>query len=612
MAEPKVEGGVEKSWLSAVLKNQVPKPKSFDEKDLQSSGIAKKPTSKVQGVVQQFYFDLRDGLKAAKFTHEGEIVEKPEADMFDKWFENQGLARYQNKYQLMQIFNTILRALQLQEEPEYGEKSFQSALAKIAQRCLDEPEYLQKVEDAINEKYPGLVTPFRSAPTTEEMNNLELMQYQKDLNKVELDIESNIDQYSDKLQSIREAAKTDFETLATGLNQIVFFGVSCWELILYSTMSPYAPKVKINTIRHRPTMHVLLAGDVSTAKSTILWIVEVIAPKCTKFDETTKASFEGVAKPGNSDEIADGVIDNAKDGVIIIEEFVKKLADMPIFRRMMDSIKPIIIFKKGLRKEIEANVAVLAGCNPTDDFFREETSFRPQLPFKEGILSRFDVLIPLTATPIKTALFTDKLNLFGDSREPFNADEIKSKLQTISLGMRQIVRVVITEEQQVRIKSAFKAQNERDMRRALLKHRPLVILRDLENLTRLINVIASVNFAKKHKVDEDGSLHATDEDIDKAIQLWENLIELRIQLYQEESSRELLSISDEMIIYTSQQARDSPDGFCPISSLRQHFVNDTRKISQSSFYRELETMRNEKRIMQVGKREGKIQVMVRG
>jgi DNA replicative helicase MCM subunit Mcm2 (Cdc46/Mcm family) len=282
---------------------------------------------------------------------------------------------------------------------------------------------------------------------------------------------------------------------------------------------------------------------------------------------------------------------------------------MSLFRRFMDC-KPITIYKKGLEHNIDPNTAVIAGCNPTEDFFIEETAFRPQLPFKEGILSRYDTIIPLTSTPIKNKMVSDQMDLFGYTQEPIDLLAIKSRLSTISTGMNQINRVIISPEQQDHLKQVFQMHNERDMRKPMFKTRPLMILRDLENLSRLVNVIASVNFSKR-KIDEGGLLTAADEDIERACQLWENLIELRIQLYQDEGNRNIVTVGDEILIYMLNQTKNYPDNKVPISVIRNRFVNELGSVSDASFYRELEALRKDRKVLQTGRRDGKLELVVR-
>ncbi len=599
------EKGVDKIWLKNIMAEKVEKPHDWSPKEVQQMG-PKKPESKIQEMLQQFYWDLVDKLKEAKFGESGEIITQPDEDSFDKWYENMGLAEYTHKSRLMDVFRTIGRACHISEVEGYGEKEFGTVMSRILLRCMEEDSYLDIVADVINEKYPGLASPFRSAPTVEEMQAHEEFMYQHRIHGLQTNIDTNIGQFSDELAQINAATKTDFEDLARRLNVLVIVGVDVWELTLYCLMSPNAPRFLMNALDYRPNLHENLAGDISTAKSKILKISKLIAPKMLVVDDTTKATFEGVAPTKSGGKIADGVLDWADDGVMIVEEFTNAFARMPLFRRVMDG-EFIQIFKKGSAKGKQANITMLTACNPSGDFFQEEITFRKQLPFKEGVLSRFDVLIPLTATQLKNELIIDKIDFFGTKVDGLiDFDEVKNQLTTLAQGMKQIKFVLLTEEQKTRLRDIFKDHNDADRRKRIIKNRPLVILRDAETLARLVNVIATVNFSRR-KI-ERGLLFADDEDIDKAIQLWENLLNYRVQLYAR-GNRNLTTISEEFVAHLARIG--GTENWIPQDALYEEFVNVQRKVGRSTFYNEIKGLLEEGCIVASGKRDRKLKLVIK-
>lgn len=609
--------GTDRAWLKALAEINIEKPKNWSEKDVKTM-IAIKPKSKIQSYLQKFCWVLQDMMREIKVSSEsGEVVEHPDEDMFDGWYEEQGINEYPRSFELFQFFNTIARALHLNEESGVGDKSdFSRILSKIAMKVVEEPEYLAKVGKVINDKYPGLISEFRSMPTIDELNQLEAGEYEREINRIDQLIESNVEELAPELAKINKAKKTNFEITAQDLNRIVIFGEANWELILYGIMSPYAPRVLINNLDYRQNINTLLAGDISTAKSKIHKIAKVVSPKMLVIDETTKASFEGVAPTKAGEEIEEGIIDKAKDGIVVIEELNRKLTEMTLWRRFMDG-EYIQIWKKGSTKGLCPNTSVLAACNPDSDFFIEETgnSFRRQIPFKEGVLSRFDIVIPLTATQVKNEILADKINLMSPSAkiDGIDLNAIKEDLMTLSQGMKAAVkRVVLKPEQQQTIKEAFKQLNKMDMDKRILKNRPLIVLRDLETLARLVNTISSVNFSKR-KI-KNGILLADDSDISKAIQLWENLMQFRVQLYRDTGSRNLLSVADEIILYIlhSQKYRQDqglPEEV-PVSQIIREFVEVKRTIGKTTFYEELKGLRESGRIIQHGKRDGSVKIVI--
>lgn len=608
--------GVERTWLEAILKRDVKRPSKWTESDVNQL-VATKAQSRIQSILQELYWDLTKVGQTTKFTDDGEIIDKPDEDYFDGWYEANELDDYNQKYKLMQALNTIARALHVSEASAYAREDFDDILQRFLNRILEEPEYLEVTANIINEKYPGLASPFKSAISMEEMNELEAIEYAKEVGKIENSIESNIEQHTHVLARIKKAKMTDFEKIALDLDRIVIFGPRFWELTLYSIMSPHAPRLLINNLDYRANIHELLAGDISTAKSKILKISKLIAPKMMVVDETTKASFEGVAPTRAGGEIEQGILDHAKNGMMIVEEYTNSFARMPLMRRAMDG-EYIEIHKKGSSKGIEVNTTLMAACNPEDDFFREEIegNFRQQISFKEGILSRFDVMILLTATQVKNELIIDKMNLMS-VRSPLDKIDfasIKEDLEILAEGMKSgaIIRVTITPAQEQKLKEAFLNQNTRDKQQRLVRNRPLVILRDLENLARLVNVIATVNFSKR--TINNGLLKAKDEDIDKAIQLWENLINLRIEIYGR-SNRNFMTVKDEILAYTAraqvQYSNEGAEPMVPVAEIKEEIVDRRKLVGKTTFYKELQTLREIGEIVQQGKRDGKIAVVIK-
>lgn len=599
------DAGTNKEWLRAVVNDKVEKATTWTSKETRDMG-PKRPGSRLQEILQGFYWHLVDKLKEVKFTEGGEIITAPAEDSFDKWYENMELETYAQKPKLMDVFNTIARMCQVPEAEGYEEEDFQSMLSHIMNRCMDEDEYLEVIARVINERYPGLASPFRSTPTVEEMQEYEDLLYRRRLDEVRFNIDTNIEEFAEELQKIEAAAKTDFEILARQLNELVIFGTDAWELTLYCLMSPNAPRFIMNGLDYRSCIHEMLAGDISTAKSKVHKIAKMIAPKMLVVDDTTKPTFEGVAPTKSGGEIEEGVVDWANDGVMIVEEFTRTFSKMPLFRRVMDG-EPIEIYKKGSSKTIDSNMAMLTACNPNDDFFLEEMNFRKQLPFKEGVLSRFDILIPLTATQLKNELLVDRIDIFGTGPEiPIDFEEVKDRLVTLAKGMKQVKFVILTEEQKTTVRDAFKAHNTADRKHRYIKNRPLVILRDLESLARLVNTITTVNFSKR-KV-ENGMLHADDDDIDKAIQLWENLLVFRIQLYAR-SSRNLMTVSDEILAYLARVG--GSDSWIPVEEALNEFVMVQHKVGRTTFYKEITGLIEEGRIIATNKRNRKIRLVIK-
>jgi len=236
---------------------------------------------------------------------------------------------------------------------------------------------------------------------------------------------------------------------------------------------------------------------------------------------------------------------------------------------------------------------------------------RPQIAFKEGVLSRFDLLIPLVSNRLSNNRIVEQLELFGEDSIEVNLLEYKERLSTIARGMESINSVLLTDEQKLKVKEAFKTQNNRDEGRPVIANRPFMILRDYESLARLINIIACVNVGRR-ETDAYNNLHAVDEDIEKAIGLWENLLQFRAQLYAKtQHNRNILSISDEMILFLAS-TNEMPDeqGYIDNKHMVNNIVHEKQLCSKSTYDRELRKLRESGRIYQTGKKRFKVKLLI--
>lgn len=612
------DAGVDRKWLEALLKKDVKKPKEWSERDVKEM-VATRPPSRIQEIVQGIYWSLTELGGNVRFTEEGAPITMPEEDYFDGWYESEEIEDYSQKYRLLQFLNTIARAVHNSESDSFAgtKQEFDKLLSGFVLKVLESGDYLHVIAAVINERYPGLAGEFRSAPSAEELSEIDAHEYNRELQKIEQSVESNIEEYASELARIKRAQKTSFEKIALDLDRIVIFGPRNWELMLYSIMSPHAPRLLINNLDYRANIHSLLAGDISTAKSKILKILKLISPKMLVVDETTKATFEGVAPTRSGDEIEDGILDLAMGGNMIVEEYTNSFARMPLMRRAMDG-EYIEIWKKGSSKGINVNTTLVAACNPRDDFFIEETegTFRQQIAFKEGILSRFDNLILLTTTQVKNELIIDKIHLMSTRSSLTKIDfaAIKENLETLAEGMKSgaITRVTITPSQERVLKEAFLNQNRRDKQQRILRNRPLVILRDLETLARFVNIVATVNFSKR-KI-KDGLLKAKDEDINKAVQLWENLINLRVEIYGR-SNRNFTTVKDEIMKFIARTQtyykNEGQEEKVPVAEVKEEIVGRRKLVGKTTFYEELRMLRESGDIVQDGKRNGFVTVVIK-
>ena len=472
-----------------------------------------------------------------------------------------------NRKRVLEFLEEFIRATGITQLPDPEDKDYGKELFKrLTERIREEPDHIEKFREALEKKFPQLSE--YTVALEEEKYARQWQQFVEKLTREVTEGEISVevdDEFICYVEKMRRAERSEITSIARDLSKIVYLDPEIWELIIYAILSPYAPPLFINGTEARKVMHVLLIGDISTGKSKLINVIKEIAPKAMTVDFITESTLIGVA---TREGIEEGVLDKINDGTLLVHEFDKIERKLPLLRRIMDNDR-ILIAKYGHEKEIRVNVCVFASANPTADFFVEGIKLRDQVNMKEGMLSRFDILIPLTLPKERVDEIIDRMEIFS-TNQPLSLREIKEILESVAAGMQTLSAVKLS-KQQVRILKEAVKQHNRELRR-----RPLVIPRDLETLARLVNVIVAVNFARR-KV-ENGIIKAKKSDIERAIYLWEYLIHLREQFY--EKDERYLENPREAILKIILE-----NGSIQLTELRRQIVEDLKLCSQATFYR---------------------------
>jgi len=394
-----------------------------------------------------------------------------------------------------------------------------------------------------------------------------------DVKKKYIPIQVTDEVNDDILEKIRLARRTEIEKIAEKLNLIVFVGGEIWECILYGVLSVEAPDIIINGIPQRGNLHTNMIGEISSGKTSIMRVLKRISPRWLAVTKTTEASFEGISK---AKEIEQGIIEKANDGILLIPEFKRTISKFKLLREAMDC-DVLTITKRGITKTIKVNTSFIVASNPKEDFFREGTVMRKDIPFEEGILSRFDFLIPFIVGVKKNAEIAEKMQLFGGDVQVDELTAIQEILRILCEGMRMVKEIRLTEKQKNMLKEIWLKYNIK------MGNRPLVILRDLETLARLVNVIVASNFFNRSEI-ESGIFEAVDVDIYKAITIWENLIYLRKQLYEMQNDKVIKTTSEKIIELIAEN-----DGEITTKALKE-LILSKKVCSQATFYRKVKRL----------------------
>jgi len=486
-----------------------------------------------------------------------------EPNHYDEWV-GMKYRHYKQTWRITGFFQELAEIIDIPEPMQYNdEMEMRKLFVHICNYILnDRVESKRTIRAFINIKYNGIIE-----TRTKLINIAVTDQLQEEISR-----------------AIKLAQGTKLEELAEVLDNVVFIGAETWEYILLSVLSVDCPPVLINGIEQRSNLHTNMVGEISTAKTTVLKVLRKIVPKFVMVTKSTEASFEGISK---AKEIEQGVIEKATGGILLVPEFRRALSKFQLLREAMDC-DWIDLTKRGINKNFKVNTSFIVGSNPKDDFFTNAGVLRDEIPFEEGILSRFDIIIPFITDVERNADLIGRMNMFGTPNDEIDFNKIKLILQILGEGMRMVKRVIITPAQELRLKDAYLRNNI-----MIGTKRPLVILRDLETLGRFVNVITATQFYAREE--DNGIFDATDEDVDKAISLWENLIFMRKQLYDFTETKHIKSIQESIIELVHLE------GEITTKELRELIIREGI-CSQQTLYTKLDRMERDGLVKIVEKR----------
>jgi len=557
-----------------------------DEIDLQGTEemrLTEDPESTIQGLIKETFTTLRD------------MNGNP--DVFDKFYEN-NVKEYSDKWRYAEFLLDVMDKLHLRQkwdrEELKEEENCQKALFKIAENIGEEAGALDSIRKLITEEYPELVADTPEGMCPAEYRDKYESYIEREVRKMADGVEAK-ENFRDYFDDFKALNNNDVDDVAYRLNQKVDLGQDVWKLLIYSTLSAPAEKFIMGGRPTRSSLHTLLIGDISTAKSKALSIIEEISPKADQVDDMTKASFIG-SYDTSEKEIKEGIVDRIQGGNLIIEEYDKIEKHDGLMRVVFDNSSLSVSKGQDTKEFEEVTTSILTGANPKNDFFTtKEEALRGQIPFKEGELSRFDVLIPLTNTSEQMEKYTQEMELFG-SRESASMDEAKRMMRALSTKISEVDEVEIGEEQSQRIKDGFnQLQVDIDT-----EHRPtLIIMRDLETLVRLTNIIGCVY----KEPNEDGTIEIDDKVVDKALSQFETLIDLRKRLYTKKNRQKLADTpKDKIYNKILEMAGTSESGFVEQADLKDKCVEGEGVSgewivkSKPTFYEKIKELKREERV----------------
>lgn len=378
-----------------------------------------------------------------------------------------------------------------------------------------------------------------------------------------------------------------------------------WRVVLMAEASCFAPPIVQGERDIRPQTHVLIIGEYSTAKSSIYRLIMRMCPRALMpVDFTPVALMGSVRKDGMR---VKGLAEEADRSIVIIDEFDKILARSPtidgILRTIMEEQRFYRKTSYGTLSYITHPV-ILAGANPKEDVFRDELMLR-QVPFKYGLLSRFDYIRPLaynTTKIIEIAEFMAKTCFRTTSSakseaKTLSVEDIKKTYYALmsTLNTMNVHRVEADVALTMEISNKFaKLQKE-------VAGIPLLSVRDFMSAMRFFNASA-VMHVRQRKV-KDGILMAQEPDLKVALQILEATTRVREMLLTSVSRRDVENVKTPYELSWDIVVREIQrfNGSASKRELVTTLVAETG-MSRASAYGFLKDMVAEKKVRQAGLR----------
>ena len=153
----------------------------------------------------------------------------------------------------------------------------------------------------------------------------------------------------------------------------------------------------------RGDVHMLVVGDPSTGKTSILDFIETISPRCERLSGTGTTGV-GLTAAAQQDEFADGdwtlkpgVLPRASGGHAIIDE----IDDMDVGGSLHEALESqrIHVAKAGMKATLKTEAGLIAAGNPASGRFDDWDSFRDEIDIDPALFSRFDVIHTLQDQP---------------------------------------------------------------------------------------------------------------------------------------------------------------------------------------------------------------------
>ncbi|HHO57080.1 MAG TPA: minichromosome maintenance protein MCM, partial [Thermoplasmatales archaeon] len=362
------------------------------------SGLVKKVTE-VRPKLQDAAFQCQKCGAVIKVPQEGTILAEPL-----ECYADQGGCGRKSTFKLLTEKSLFIdsQKLELQESPE-GLRGGAQPMKLIV--------YLE--DDLVGEVVPGdrITVNGILRVQTRRKGKMKLTEFNKvlDANSIEIKEQAFEEIYisEEEKERIEELSKDPmlYEKIRDSIAPTIY-GLEkekdALALQLFGGVAKYMP----DGTRIRGDIHILLVGDPGTAKSQLLRYISQLAPRSIYTSGKSSSAAGLTASAVKSDEFGEGgwtleagALVLADLGIACVDEMDKmNPKDRDALHQAMEQ-QEISIAKAGINATLKSRCALLGAANPKFGRFDEFAPIADQINIPPALLSRFDLIFPLTDKP---------------------------------------------------------------------------------------------------------------------------------------------------------------------------------------------------------------------
>jgi hypothetical protein len=299
-----------------------------------------------------------------------------------------------------------------------------------------------------------------------------------------------------------------------------------WRVAFLAQASCIAPAIVQGEKDHRSQIHVLIVGEYSTSKSGLVGYMNKMFPKVVRCSDTTGVGLMGTIH--RNGEKMTGLAEEADGSILVLDEFDKLIKRTGSLDGIIRAIMEEQYFRRKLAYgtlEYSTKPSVFAMANPERDVFYSNETLASQVPFKTGLLSRFDYIRPMAYS--KEKIVGISKFIAGTSFRRFKGENL--------MTTRDILRVYYALNSSMRDLKIHQVASDESLLMDLherfahlqkdIDGIPLLAVRDFMSALRVFNASAILHH-KQRSVDE-GVVMASEQDRDNAIYVLDNSVKSR-------------------------------------------------------------------------------------